>query len=62
MPMKGRHETVGVLFLDTQSTLKQVVSRGPETGKFTEDHLTWPSPSPTRRPWRSRRPATTRRW
>jgi signal transduction histidine kinase len=40
VPLKGRRETVGVLFLDTQSTLKQVVSRGAESGKFTEDHLT----------------------
>ncbi len=39
VPMKGRREVVGVLFLDTQSSLKQVVSRGLETGKFTEDHL-----------------------
>ncbi|MBM3979391.1 MAG: GAF domain-containing protein [Planctomycetes bacterium] len=39
VPMKGRRETVGVLFLDTQSTLKQAVSRGLESGKFTEDHL-----------------------
>ncbi len=40
VPMKGRREIVGVLFLDTQSTLKQFVNRGQETGKFTEDHLT----------------------
>ena len=40
VPMKGRRDIVGVLFLDTQSTLKQFVSRGQETGKFTEDHLT----------------------
>lgn len=40
VPMKGRRETVGVLFLDTQSSLKQIVSRGIEAGKFTEDHLT----------------------
>jgi signal transduction histidine kinase len=39
VPLKGRREVVGVLFLDTQSTLKQFVSRGQETGKFTEDHL-----------------------
>lgn len=39
VPMRGRRETVGVLFLDTQATLKQFVSRGQETGKFTEDHL-----------------------
>ncbi|MBP3957880.1 GAF domain-containing protein [Gemmata sp. G18] len=39
VPMKGRREVVGVLFLDTQSTLKQVVARGLDTGKFTEDHL-----------------------
>jgi len=40
VPMKGRREIVGVLFLDTQSNLKQFVSRGQETGKFSEDHLT----------------------
>jgi signal transduction histidine kinase len=40
VPMKGRRDIVGVLFLDTQSTLKQFVARGQETGKFTEDHLT----------------------
>src|SRR5204863_105137 len=39
VPMKGRREVVGVLFLDTQSTLKQVVKSGLETTKFTEDHL-----------------------
>jgi signal transduction histidine kinase len=39
VPMKGRREVVGVLFLDTQSTLKQVVNRGLESSKFTEDHL-----------------------
>jgi signal transduction histidine kinase len=40
VPMKGRRETVGVLFLDTQSTLRQFVNLGQEAGKFTEDHLT----------------------
>lgn len=39
VPMKGRREVVGVLFLDTQSTLKQAVSRGLDEGKFTADHL-----------------------
>jgi len=39
VPMKGRREVVGVLFLDTQSTLKQVVSRGLDSSKFTDDHL-----------------------
>ena len=39
VPMKGRREVVGVLFLDTQSSLKQVVSRGLDVSKFTEDHL-----------------------
>src|SRR4029078_5350022 len=38
--MRGGRETVGVLFLDTQSTLKQFVNRGQEAGKFSEDHLT----------------------
>ncbi|MFM8274440.1 MAG: FHA domain-containing protein, partial [Gemmata sp.] len=35
VPMKGRREVVGVLFLDTKSALKQVVSRGLEATKFT---------------------------
>lgn len=39
VPMKGRREVVGVLFLDTQSTLKQAVNRGLDASKFTEDHL-----------------------
>ncbi len=39
VPMKGRREIVGVLFLDTQSTLKQFVSQGQESGKFNDDHL-----------------------
>ena len=39
VPMKGRREVVGVLFLDTHSTLKQFVAGGKESGKFTEDHL-----------------------
>jgi signal transduction histidine kinase/pSer/pThr/pTyr-binding forkhead associated (FHA) protein len=39
VPMKGRRETVGVMFLDSQGTLKQYISRGHDTGKFTQDHL-----------------------
>jgi signal transduction histidine kinase len=39
VPMKGRREVVGVLFLDTQSSLKQAVHRGLEATKFTDDHL-----------------------
>lgn len=39
VPMKGRREVVGVLFLDTQSTLKELVARDAGDGRFTEDHL-----------------------
>ena len=41
VPMKGRHETHGVLFLDTQTSSRQVASHGIEEspGKFNEDHL-----------------------
>jgi len=39
VPMKGRHETLGVLYLDTHSTSSDAVARGNPTGKFTEDHL-----------------------
>jgi signal transduction histidine kinase len=36
VPMKGRHETLGVLYLDTLSSARDLVAQG---GKFTEDHL-----------------------
>ncbi len=40
VPMKGRHETLGVLYLDTRSTARDVVTHNdPRGGKFTEDHL-----------------------
>ena len=37
VPMKGRHETLGVLYLDTVSSARDVVDS--DGGKFTEDHL-----------------------
>jgi len=40
VPMKGRHETLGVLYLDTYSNARDMVTRKTATGKFTEDHLT----------------------
>jgi signal transduction histidine kinase len=36
VPMKGRHETIGVFYLDTIVGARDLVARG---GKFTEDHL-----------------------
>jgi signal transduction histidine kinase len=39
VPMKGRHETLGVLYLDTVSSAGEIVARGSPAGKFTEDHL-----------------------
>jgi signal transduction histidine kinase/pSer/pThr/pTyr-binding forkhead associated (FHA) protein len=39
VPMKGRHETLGVLYLDTVSSVHDMVVRNNPTGKFTEDHL-----------------------
>ncbi|VTS08842.1 ATP-binding protein [Tuwongella immobilis] len=39
VPMRGRHETLGVLFLDTTSTVRDMVAAGSEHGKFTEDHI-----------------------
>lgn len=42
VPMKGRHETLGVIYLDTRTSAREVLARntGPNTtGKFTEDHL-----------------------
>lgn len=39
VPMKGRHETLGVLYLDTRSTARNVIFSPEKAGKFTEDHL-----------------------
>ncbi len=39
VPMKGRHETLGVLYLDTHTGAREVVARKTASGKFTEDHL-----------------------
>jgi signal transduction histidine kinase len=40
VPMKGRHETLGVLYLDTRTTARELMEHGEPIGKFTEDHLT----------------------
>jgi signal transduction histidine kinase len=41
VPMKGRHETVGVMYLDTAISGKDVIIHGEAepAGRFTEDHL-----------------------
>jgi signal transduction histidine kinase len=39
VPMKGRHETVGVLYLDTRSTARELVTGDNPDGKFAPDHL-----------------------
>jgi len=40
VPMKGRHETLGVLYLDTRSTARDLATQATTgKGKFTEDHL-----------------------
>jgi signal transduction histidine kinase len=39
VPMRGRHETLGVLYLDTKTGARELVARKSTTGKFTEDHL-----------------------
>jgi signal transduction histidine kinase len=39
VPMKGRHETLGVLYLDTRTSAREMMTRGNSDGKFTEDHL-----------------------
>jgi signal transduction histidine kinase len=38
VPMKGRHETLGVLYLDTTTPAPRLVA-GLQTSKFTGDHL-----------------------
>ena len=39
VPMKGRHETLGVLYLDTRTTAREITRRRTATAKFNEDHL-----------------------
>jgi len=39
VPMKGRHETLGVIYLDTQRTAQQIIASQDSAGKFNEDHL-----------------------
>ncbi len=39
VPMKGRHETMGVLYLDTHISPRDIVTSNNPTGKFSEDHL-----------------------
>src|SRR5207244_4149576 len=39
VPMKGRHETLGVLYLDTHSRPRDILESGSPTGKFTGEHL-----------------------
>ncbi|MBO0700956.1 MAG: GAF domain-containing protein, partial [Zavarzinella sp.] len=41
VPMKGRHETHGVLFLDTVTNTRRLVTEGKETppARLTEEHL-----------------------
>ncbi len=39
VPMKGRHETLGVLYLDTQLTARELANNPTVVSKFTADHL-----------------------
>jgi signal transduction histidine kinase len=39
VPMQGRHETLGVLYLDTQVVHPGTAPRDTSMGKFTDDHL-----------------------
>ena len=39
VPMRGRHETLGVLYLDTITNPRELITHQNPTGKFTDDHL-----------------------
>jgi signal transduction histidine kinase len=39
VPMKGRHESLGVLYLDTHSAHRDLVEQANPAGKFSADHL-----------------------
>src|SRR5438034_3707020 len=40
VPMTGRHDTLGVLYLDTRLGPRDLGRLDSETGRFMEDHLT----------------------
>ena len=39
VPMQGRYDVVGVIYIDTLITPQQIVRRGGHANKFTDDHL-----------------------
>jgi signal transduction histidine kinase/pSer/pThr/pTyr-binding forkhead associated (FHA) protein len=39
VPMKGRHETLGVLYLDIRAGTRELADRQTSLGKLTEEHL-----------------------
>jgi signal transduction histidine kinase len=39
VPMKGRHETMGVVYLDVKANIGDLAARGSGTTRLTEDHL-----------------------
>lgn len=39
VPMKGRHETIGVLYLDVKANVGELAQQGQGTTRLTEDHL-----------------------
>src|SRR5262249_19571448 len=39
VPMKGRHDTLGVLYLDTRSNPRDLIAQQSVVAKFTDDHL-----------------------
>jgi signal transduction histidine kinase len=39
VPMKGRYDVVGVIYIDTSTSAQQVIQQGGAANKFTEDHL-----------------------
>ncbi len=39
VPMQGRYHVVGVIYIDTSATPQQILERGGEPRRFTEDHL-----------------------
>jgi signal transduction histidine kinase len=39
VPMKGRHETLGVVYLDVKANMAELAQQGQPTTRLTEDHL-----------------------
>ncbi len=53
VPMRGRYDVVGVIYVDTSTTAQEALQQG-LAAKFTQDHLKLMVTPATTRPWSTR--------